>query len=157
MTNQINYGAMMHRALRGLIRELLADVAETGELPGEHHFFVTFDTRHPGAQIAPWLRERYPEDLTIVLQHEFYDLSVSDSGFSVTLSFGEQPETLFIPFDSIVTFADPSVEFGLRFESEEVDDYEETEESPMITIEEDPEDSPRTEAEIVSLDKFRKT
>ena len=149
MTKSIDYGTLMHRAMRGLIMEVLRGVARDG-LPGDHHFFITFDTRHPEAEMADWLRERYPEEMTIVMQHWFDNLTVDEQGFAVTLNFGDQPEPLYIPFSAICTFVDPSVEFGLRFESQE-DDEDEDEDD-------DDEDAApaRTEAEVVSLDKWRK-
>ena len=154
MTRSIDYGNLMHRAMRGLIQTVLADVAQNG-LPGAHHFFITFDTTHPGVAIADWLKERYPSDMTVVRQHWFSGLEVTDEGFSVTLNFGNHPEPLVIPFDSVRTFVDPSVEFGLRFESQDDDEDEEDEDEGD---EDEPlaDDPPRPEAEVVSLDKFRK-
>lgn len=162
MTDTIPYGHLMHRAMRGLMRELLQEIAALGTLPGEHHFFITFDTNHPGVDIAPWLRERYPDEMTVVMQHWFENLTVLDDRFSVTLNFGDQPEPLVIPFLAIKTFVDPSVEFGLRFDGE--DDLDEMDEdipeSPMVVIEEDEldegMDAPKGDAEVVSLDAFRK-
>ena len=156
MSRTIEYGNLMHRAMRRLIQEVLTDVAESG-LPGTHHFFITFDTLHPDVKIADWLNERYPDEMTVVMQHWFDGLEVTDEGFSVTLNFGEQPEPLYIPYDSIVTFVDPSVEFGLRFEthdSDEEDEDEDTPEAPMAVDE--PEDE-HHDAEVVSLDSFRKS
>lgn len=155
MTDTINYAQLMHRAMRGLMIELLDDISESG-LPGEHHFFITFDTRVEGVQIADWLRERYPEEMTVVIQHWFENLEVSEDGFGITLNFGDNPEPLYIPWDAISTFVDPSVEFGLRFEAEENEEAANDEESPMVVIEEDDEPSPKGEAEVVSLDSFRK-
>ncbi len=152
MSRSIDYGSLMHRALRGLIDDVLSDVAEHG-LPGAHHFFITLDTTHAGVEMADWLRERYPEEMTVVLQHWFDGLETDDEGFAVTLNFGDSPETLYVPYDSIRTFVDPSVEFGLRFESHSAeggpDDPEDGSES--IEAEEEPRD-----AEIVSLDSWRK-
>ena len=145
MPRTIDYGNLMHRAMRGLIQQVLADVAEHG-LPGNHHFFITFDTMHPDVEIADWLSDRYPNEMTVVMQHWFDNLEVTDEGFSVTLNFGDQPEPLYIPYDAIKTFVDPSVEFGLRFETQEVDDDDD---------EPDPE-PPTKEAEVVRLDRFRK-
>ncbi len=148
----------MHRAMRSLIQEVLTDVRETG-LPGAHHFFITFDTTYPDAQLADWLRERYPAEMTVVMQHWFDNLEVTDEGFSVTLNFGDAPENLYIPYDSIQTFVDPSVEFGLRFESLEDDDEESTGTAAEVTSIEVPESDPdeeKQEAEVVSLDSFRK-
>ena len=157
MTRSIDSGNLMHDALRGLIQTVLADIAANG-LPGEHHFFITFDTRHPDAELADWLRERYPEEMTVVIQHWYDGLKVTDDGFSITLNFGNAPEPLFVPFDAISTFVDPSVEFGLRFEGNEDDDFDDDSESPMIELEDDHvESEPRKgDAEVVSLDSFRK-
>jgi hypothetical protein len=151
MARSIDYGNLMHRAMRGLIQSVLSDVAEHG-LPGAHHFFITFDTRHPDVQIADWLKERYPTEMTVVIQHWFEDLVVTDEGFRVTLNFGNNPEPMVIPFDALRTFVDPSVEFGLRFETQETEDDEDGDEDD-IEVEEEPE---RQAAEIVSLDHFRK-
>lgn len=151
MARSIDYGNLMHRAMRGLIQTVLNDVADQG-LPGAHHFFITFDTRHPGVELADWLRERYPTEMTIVIQHWFENLTVTDEGFGITLNFGNNPEPMVIPFDALRTFVDPSVEFGLRFETQEEDD-DEDEDQTDIEVEEEPE---RRDAEIVSLDKFRK-
>ena len=150
MSGSIDYGRLMHRAMRGLIRDVLDDVAANG-LPGEHHFFITLDTTRPGVQMADWLRERYPEEITIVIQNWFDDLAVDTEGFAITLNFGDRPEPLYIPYDAISTFVDPSVEFGLRFDSQNAQE----EDAPMAEDAE-PEDEPAKEAEIVSLDKFRK-
>lgn len=151
MARSIDYGNLMHRAMRGLIQSVLQDVADHG-LPGNHHFFITFDTRHPGVAIADWLHARYPEEMTVVIQHWFENLEVTDDGFSVTLNFGNSPEPLVIPFDAVRTFVDPSVEFGLRFEThDEEDDEEDDEDEADEAAPEKPH-----EAEVVSLDKFRK-
>ncbi|WP_149140805.1 SspB family protein [Gemmobacter caeruleus] len=151
MARTIDYGNLMHRAMRGLIQSVLEDVAAHG-LPGAHHFFITFDTTHPGVAIADWLRARYPQEMTVVLQHWFENLEVDDEGFSITLNFGNSPEPLVIPFDAVRTFVDPSVEFGLRFETHAEED--EDEEEDELEVEEAAE--PPHAAEIVSLDKFRK-
>ena len=152
MTRSIDYGTLMHRAMRGLIVEVLRQVEREG-LPGEHHFFITFDTRHPDAALADWLRQRYPEEMTVVMQHWFDNLHVDDGGFSVTLNFGDQPEPLYIPFDAIRTFVDPSVEFGLRFESHSAE--EDASDEPDTDEDGDEDPAPR-DAEIVRLDTWRK-
>ena len=152
MARSIDYGNLMHRAMRGLIQTVLRDVAKNG-LPGAHHFFITFDTTHPGVAIADWLKSRYPTEMTVVLQHWFENLEVTDEGFSVTLNFGNQPEPLVIPFDAVRTFVDPSVEFGLRFETHS-DDEDESSEEEEDDGDDDP--PPKHDAEVVSLDKFRK-
>jgi hypothetical protein len=152
MTRSIDYGTLMHRAMRGLIQTVLTDVAQNG-LPGAHHFFITFDTTHPDVALADWLRDRYPSEMTVVLQHWFENLDVGDDSFSVTLNFGNQPEPMVIPFDAIRTFVDPSVEFGLRFETQSSEDEDEDEEDD-IEVEDE---APRQDAEVVSLDQFRKT
>jgi len=152
MTPTIDYGNLMHSAMRGLIKTVLQDVADHG-LPGNHHFFITFDTGHPDAKIADWLHDRYPGEMTVVMQHWFDNLDVGDDGFSVTLNFGDQPEPLHIPYDAIKTFVDPSVEFGLRFETAE----DEEDDAEPDDAAEEPEDEPRsTDADVVSLDSFRK-
>jgi hypothetical protein len=152
MARSIDYGNLMHRAMRGLIQTVLADVAQNG-LPGAHHFFITFDTTHPDVQIADWLRERYPTEMTVVVQHWFENLEVEDDLFRITLNFGNNPEPMVIPFDAVRTFVDPSVEFGLRFESQSGDDEDEEDDEEDIEVEE-PET--RRDAEVVSLDQFRK-
>jgi len=149
MTRSIDYGQLMHRAMRGLIQSVLTDVSVNG-LPGAHHFFITFDTTHPDVTMADWLRSRYPAEMTVVIQHWFENLDVSDDGFSVTLNFGNQPEALVIPFDAVRTFVDPSVEFGLRFESHDDDDEDDEDQA------DDSDHAPHPPAEVVSLDKFRK-
>jgi len=151
----IDYGNLMHKAMRGLILEVLSDISANG-LPGNHHFFITFDTMHPDVEIADWLSDRYPGEMTIVIQHQYESLKVTKQGFSITLSFGDNPEPLYVPYDAIKTFVDPSVEFGLRFEAPE-DDEDDAPEAPMdVMVEPDTGDAPHKDAEIVSLDKFRK-
>lgn len=155
MSQDIDYGNLMHSAMRGLIKTVLTDVAETG-LPGAHHFFITFDTGHPDVEIADWLSDRYPGEMTIVMQHWFENLVVTDIGFAITLNFGDAPEPLYVPYDSIKTFVDPSVEFGLRFETaEDDDDVEDTSIEQLEEIAAEPIE--KGDAEIVSLDSFRKS
>lgn len=150
MSDSIDYGKLMHRAMRALIQQVLRDVAANG-LPGDHHFFITFDTRHPDVRLASWLKDRYPTEMTVVMQHWYEDLEVSDTGFGITLNFGDAPERLEIPFDALRTFVDPSVEFGLRFESPD-DDDDGDDEPP----EDDGPDTGHHDAEVVRLDRFRK-
>jgi len=159
MSRSIDYGNLMHDAMRGLIRDVLTGVAETG-LPGAHHFFISFDTGHPDVEIADWLSDRFPDDMTVVMQHSFDDLKVDEEGFAITLNFGNQPERMYIPFDAIRTFVDPSVEFGLRFETQDSEDEAEEaadatapEEVPM---EDADDDDAKKDADVVSLDSFRK-
>lgn len=172
MTKSIDYGNLMHRAMRSLIQEVLIDVEANG-LPGEHHFFITFDTLHPDVEIADWLSDRYPGEMTVVMQHWFDNLTITDEGFAVTLNFGESPEPLYIPYDAIKTFVDPSVEFGLRFENQDEDDEDSNgvqdmdihpapvisrtpdEAATMADSADDPLKKPK-EADVVSLDSFRK-
>jgi hypothetical protein len=156
MSRTIDYGNLMHRAMRGLIQQVLTDVAANG-LPGNHHFFITFDTMHPDVELADWLSDRYPEEMTVVIQHWFDNMDVTDDGFSITLNFGDSPEPMYIPYDAIKTFVDPSVEFGLRFETQvsEDDDEDETEDGDAPMVEDVQQDRPGA-AEVVSLDKFRK-
>jgi hypothetical protein len=111
----IRYDIVIQDALRGAVRKILTEVARIG-LPGEHHFYIAFDTNAPGVRISPRLHERYPKEMTVVLQHQFWDLTVTDHAFEVGLSFGGVPEKLFVPFSSIKGFFDPSVQFALEFE-----------------------------------------
>ncbi|KIN61183.1 SspB domain containing protein [Sulfitobacter noctilucae] len=164
MGREIDYGNLMHDAMRGLIRKVLLDVADRG-LPGNHHFFITFDTSHPDAELADWLSDRYPGEMTVVMQHWYDGLDVTEDGFSITLNFGDAPEPLYIPYDAIRTFVDPSVEFGLRFEQQESDDGASTTSAVVPVAKASPpepdldaaetEDKPQ-DAQIVSLDSFRK-
>ncbi|MCT8972644.1 SspB family protein [Microbaculum marinisediminis] len=112
----IRYDLLTQDALRGVVRTVLADVAKNG-LPGDHHFFIGFSTTAPGVRVSNRLRESYPEEMTVVLQHQFWDLEVTDSGFSVSLSFNGIPERLVVPYSAIKGFLDPSVQFGLQFET----------------------------------------
>ena len=157
MTRSIDYGTLMHRAMRGLIIDVLRQVQTEG-LPGAHHFFITFDTSHPDVHLADWLRARYPGEMTVVIQHWFRDLEVDEDGFSITLNFGYSREPMYIPFDALRTFVDPSVEFGLRFETQDEDDEDEDEDDAEDDVpEEDDDDTPPDGgAKVVSLDKWRK-
>lgn len=155
MTDTINYAQMMQKAMQSLMIDVLKKISKNG-LPGNHHYFISFDTKFEGVVVADWIKERYPEEMTIVIQHWFDNLEVNADNFSITLNFGDNPENLTIPWNSISTFVDPSVEFGLRFEdeaNEDIDTVEEIPESKMVIIEDDDENNV---AEIVSLDSFRK-
>ena len=154
MTDTINYAQMMQKAMQSLMIDVLKKISKNG-LPGNHHYFISFDTKFEGVVVADWIKERYPEEMTIVIQHWFDNLEVNADNFSITLNFGDNPENLTIPWNSISTFVDPSVEFGLRFEdeaNEDIDAVEEIPESKMVIIEDDE----NNVAEIVSLDSFRK-
>ena len=139
--------------MRTLIFDVLKDVEKNG-LPGEHHFFITFDTTVEGVEISEWLRKRYPEEMTIVIQHWFDGLNVKEDGFDITLNFGDQPESLVVPFLAILTFVDPSVEFGLRFEQNE--DGEQPQFSEMEKANDQEKKSSKKKGDVVSLDSFRK-
>lgn len=115
MADQIRYDILTQQALRGVVRTVLTDVVKSG-LPGEHHFYISFDTQAEGVRLSQRLRAQYPDEMTIILQHQFWDLSVDDDGFEVGLSFGGVPERLVIPFAAVKSFFDPSVQFGLQFE-----------------------------------------
>jgi hypothetical protein len=114
--DHIRYDILAQDALRGLVRHVLADAAKEG-LPGDHHFFVTFNTKAPGVRLSPRLIEQYPEEMTVVLQHQFWDLKVTDEAFEVGLSFSGVAERLYVPFAAIKSFVDPSVKFALQFET----------------------------------------
>lgn len=164
MAQSINYGNLMHDAMCGLIKNVLEETAKHG-LPGDHHFFITIDTRVEGVQMADWLLARYPQEITIVVQNWFDNLVVDDDGFSITLNFGDTPEPMYIPFNALITFVDPSVEFGLRFESslgadDETDDDESAQEPVLddAALDDAALDEPAApgDAQVVELDHFRK-
>jgi hypothetical protein len=115
--DHIRYDLLTQQALRAVVKRVIADVAKTGTLPGEHHFYITFLTGAPGVRISARLREQYPDEMTIVLQHQFWDLAVSDSHFEVALSFNGISEKLYVPLEALKGFFDPSVQFGLQFET----------------------------------------
>jgi hypothetical protein len=115
MADQIRYDLLTQQALRGVVRNVLTETAKKG-LPGDHHFYISFDTRADGVRLSDRLRAQYPDEMTIILQHQFWDLKVGDDEFEVGLSFGGIPERLTVPYEAINGFFDPSVQFGLQFE-----------------------------------------
>jgi hypothetical protein len=117
---QIDYDALFQEAMRGIVRSALRRVAELGCLPGQHHFYIAFDTRAPGVTISKRLKQRYPEEMTIVLQHQFRDLAVGGDRFEVTLYFDNLPERLTIPLRAVRVFFDPSVPYGIQFDSSDL-------------------------------------
>jgi hypothetical protein len=171
-TDHIRYDVLARDALRGVLRRVLSDAAEHG-LPGEHHFFITFLSTADGVKLSPRLLAQYPEEMTVILQHQFWDLVVTEDRFEVGLSFGGIPERLVVPFNAIKSFFDPSVQFGLQF-----DPSEPVSEAPAanlpaaaapsaLTLASPPAASPAPEsqdepakpsegAEVVRLDRFRK-
>ena len=114
-TDYIRYDLLVQDALRSVVRKVLTDAARAG-LPGEHHFNISFKTHAPGVVIPPQMRQRYPDEMAIILQHEFWDLNVNPDGFEVSLNFSRKPERLAVPFDAITGFSDPSVPFGFKLE-----------------------------------------
>lgn len=131
--DHIRYDLLAQEALRSVVRRVLIDVGKTG-LPGDHHFYISFDTRAPGVRLSSRMLEKYPEEMTIVLQHQFWDLIVTDVSFEVGLSFGGIPERLLVPFSALKGFFDPSVKFGLQFEiAANESEAEETDDAPMET------------------------
>jgi uncharacterized protein len=150
-----HYDKMVERALRGVIREALARVAQEG-MKSAHHFYIGFATRAPGVTIPPRLLERYPEEMTIVLQHQFWDLDVGDEQFSVLLSFDKQAERLTIPYAAIRSFADPSVEFALAFAEPAPAPSNEATRLPAVVAKPETDAPPKEGAEVVTLDSFRK-
>ncbi|WP_144752980.1 MULTISPECIES: SspB family protein [Bartonella] len=177
--DQIRYDILVQDALRGVIRKVLSEVAKAG-LPGNHHFFITFFTNAPGVKISPRLKNRYPEQMTIVLQHQFRDLSVSETAFEVTLSFREITEKLVIPFTSIQVFYDPVATFEAAFDlpsklpsveseisenipstpltppNKQKKDNMLTKEQNLSTDKEPSNNDTKQSADVVSLDSFRK-
>jgi uncharacterized protein len=149
-----DYGAMVETALRGVVREALGRVARNG-LRGDHHFYLTFRTAAPGVQLPDYLREKFPDEMTIVLQHQFWQLTVEEAAFSVGLSFQSKVERLTIPFAALTGFADPSVQFGLQFQTPEPE-AREVAALPAAAAAPPAEPAERPAAEIVTLDKFRK-
>ncbi|MGL5167904.1 MAG: SspB family protein [Afipia sp.] len=164
-TDHIRYDVLARDALRGVLKHVLADAAEHG-LPGEHHFYITFLSKAEGVKISPRLLSQYPQEMTVILQHQFWDLVVTDDRFEVGLSFNGIPERLVIPFSSIKSFFDPSVQFGLQFEPTDESAAEDTptvETLPVAVAPEAPAaesgDEPAKQgegAEVVRLDRFRK-
>jgi uncharacterized protein len=173
-TDHIRYDVLARDALRGVLRRVLTDAAAHG-LPGEHHFFITFLSKAEGVKLSPRLLAQYPDEMTIILQHQFWDLAVTEDRFEVGLSFGGVPERLVVPFHAIKSFFDPSVQFGLQFEPS--DATPETEAAapklpaapaptavsapapapaPVATDETEPPAAPSEGAEVVRLDRFRK-
>ena len=122
----IRYDVLAQEALRSVVRKVLQEVARTG-LPGEHHFYITFDTHYSGVRMSNRMRERYPDEMTIVVQHQFWDLETTDNGFSLGLSFDGIPESMNIPYSAIRGFFDPAVQFGLQFDTPEDDQDNSTE------------------------------
>jgi hypothetical protein len=166
----MRYDQLAQNALKGVVREALRKVERSG-LPGEHHFYIQFDTRYPGVSIGDRLLERYPREMTVVLQHQFYNLLVTDERFQVELSFDNIPEKLVIPFAAVKGFLDPAVQFGLQFELAPMEQAtaEETKPAPAAkpvsakpkavadTVETEPATEPDSDApKVVSLDAFRK-
>jgi uncharacterized protein len=149
-----DYPGMVETALRGVVREALARAAREG-LPGGHHFYVTFRSSAAGVVLPDYLLAKYPDEMTIVLQNQFWGLEVRDHDFSVTLSFQNRPEQLTIPFAAVTSFADPSVRFSLQFTVAETP-APETPKLPAKILADQTATPPRQAAEVVALDKFRK-
>jgi hypothetical protein len=166
-TDHIRYDVLARDALRGVLRRVLADAAEHG-LPGEHHFFITFLSTAEGVKLSPRLLAQYPEEMTVILQHQFWDLVVTEDRFEVGLSFGGIPERLVVPFNSIKSFFDPSVQFGLQFEPSDAPTEAAATNLPAVPAHsaqgapapaaenQDGPAKPAEGAEVVRLDRFRK-
>jgi uncharacterized protein len=168
-TDHIRYDVLARDALRSVLRRVLTDAAEHG-LPGEHHFFITFLSTAEGVKLSPRLLAQYPEEMTVILQHQFWDLVVTEDRFEVGLSFGGIPERLVVPFNSIKSFFDPSVQFGLQFEPADAAEAAATNlpavpaasssalAVPAVVAEKTDDEPPKPSegAEVVRLDRFRK-
>ncbi len=150
----LDYHAMVQRALLSVLREALVEVAEEG-LPEDHHFFIGFRTADPGVAVPSFLRERYPEEMTVVLQNQFWDLEVDDEGFSVTLAFGGSRHPIFVPWEAVITFVDPPAEFALQFDLPETG-LEAPEAEDASAAQEAAPGSPQATAPVVNLRDFRK-
>ena len=159
MTDYIGYEALQHAAMRGVMREALRSVVENGSPPGDHHFYISFRTRAPGVKIADYLIERFPQDMTIVIQHQYWDLEVSDERFEIILKFSGVPQHLSIPFTAVTRFVDPSVNYGLSFEDEPANG-DQAVIAPMEDSGAEDEQSPDAEMAstetVVQLDAFRR-
>lgn len=157
----MNYTALTRDAMRGVVRAAIQRAAMPGGLPGNHHFYISFRTQAPGVQAPSELLAKFPEEMTIVLQHQFWDLEVGETGFTVTLKFGGQPRTLTVPFSALTQFIDPSVQFHLSFQPHD-DEETETELQGTALEAEAPEPPPSApvadpdKPNVVSLDQFRK-
>jgi hypothetical protein len=159
-TERLRYDKMVEDALRSVVREALREAAAEG-MPGDHHFYVTFDTTHDGTIMPDWLRAQYPQQMTIVLQHQFWGLEVGDDSFSVTLSFNNRQERLTVPLAAIAGFADPAVKFGLQFEATEAEDPDPAKPVEKVagSATRKPGSGPSATnngADVVTLDAFRK-
>lgn len=159
--DHMRYDILTQEALRGVVRKVLAEVAKTG-LPGEHHFFISFVTRAPGVRLSEKLLAQYDKEMTIVIQNQYWDLKVSETGFEVGLSFDGIPETLVIPFSAVKGFFDPSVQFGMQFDPATAPGAAHTEAKADAALESTAAAGGTEEAEekpgekVVSLDAFRK-
>ena len=164
----MNYEALAQNALRGVVRMALERVAAQG-LPGDHHFYITFESQHPGVKMSDWLKERYPEEMTIVVQHQFWGLEVRPDSFDITLSFQKIGEPLTVPYEAVKAFFDPSVQFMLQFKPstgqpgaakkpalQPATQPAKPDIKAEPAAEEKPKDAAPTTGEVVSLDKFRK-
>jgi uncharacterized protein len=151
----LSYDKMVETALRGIARQALALAARDG-LPGDHHFYIAFRTAAPGVVVPPQILAKYPEEMTIVLQHQFWGLEVGDEAFAVSLSFSGRVERLTIPLAAVTSFADPSVKFGLQFTAPAADRPDEAAKVPAALPPAETAPPERPAAEIVTLDRFRK-
>lgn len=155
--SEIRYDLLVERALRGVIRQALQQVAAQG-LPGDHHFYITFDLAYAGVTVPAYLKAQYKEEMTIVLQHQFYGLEVEEDKFTVTLSFNGKHERLVVPFAAVNTFADPAVNFALQLQTIGGDDddtgTDNAETAPEKSAEKPAADEPR--GQVISMDSFRK-
>ena len=150
----LRYDLMIEAALRDVVRETMETVGRDGLL-GDHHFYITFLTKYPNVKIPDYLRKQYPEEMTIVLQYQFFGLKLEDDCIHVTLSFNNVKENLVVPIDAITTFADPSVNFALQFQNSSEDTEGDDEPDPKSDKPEDKEKDEKR-GEVISLDKFRK-
>ena len=152
--NEIDYALLIDEAMHYVVRKVLVNTAKNG-LPGDHHFFITFRTNAPGVMISDDLRKKYPEEMTIVIQHQFFDLEIEEKYFSIVLSFDHVKHNLTVPFDALTSFVDPSVRFGLQFNLNFVDDEgEEFDESVKKEPLKDADG--KVISNVVTLDSFRK-
>ena len=151
----LRYDLMIEAALRDVVRETVSTVAQNG-LPGEHHFYITFLTKFPGVKIPDYLRKQYPDEMTIVLQYQFFGLKLEEDAIHVALSFNNVKENLIVPIDAITTFADPSVNFALQFQNSGDSEDDDNDDAPNADKEESDKKKEEKRGEVISLDNFRK-
>ncbi len=154
--DQIGYQALTQQALKGVVRTALEIASKRESLPGDHHFYITFRTRTPGVQMADYLKDRFPDEMTIVIQHQYWDFEIHDDRFEIILKFSGVPQHLRIPFAALTRFFDPSVNFGLQFDTDETATVVEPAKTHASTSASPAQSAEAADGTVVSLDAFRR-